>query len=171
MSLLFFSCIFRVLRILIHSCECFDRNGTCYRQHRQIYIYFIFLTPLTNVTLARIVHTSANYCETFTLYKLRFSSSLKCQTAPWEREGNLHTTPLHSTALPLGVICSANYLKAFRASNIHQVSSPRRQEKAKQFSALITTIKFSQVYGIKYTTNNKTWRAVLSSWPGFFLEE
>ena len=73
-------------------------------------------------------------------YKLRFSSSLKCQTAPREREGNCHITHLQSTTLPLGVICPANYLKAFRASNIHQGSSRRRQEKAKQFSALVTTV-------------------------------
>jgi len=124
-----------------------------------------------NVTLARIVHTSANYCETFTLYKLRFSNSLKCQTAPWEGEENCHTTPLHSTALPLGVICPANYLKAFRASNIHQGSSPRRQEKAKQFSAFVTTMKCSQVYGIQFTMHSKTRTAVLSAWPGFFFKK
>jgi len=104
-------------------------------------------------------------------YKLRFSSSLKCQRAPCEREGNCHITHLQSTALPLGVTCPANYLKAFRASNIHQGSSPRRQEKAKQFSALVTTLPSAPRF-MAYSSQRTAKLGQLSCQLGqVFLEE
>jgi len=102
-------------------------------------------------------------------YKLRFSSSLKCQTAPCEREGSCHIAHLQSTALPLGVICPANYLKAFRASNIHQGSSPRRQEKAKQFSALVTTVPSAPALWHTVHNAQQNSDSCLVRWLGFFF--
>lgn len=98
----------------------------------------VFLFPVSKLLSwdkisLEAVRTPANY---FLQYELRSLSTLLHNISQRVRQphgnerGIVTLHPVPSAAPPLGVICHAKYLQTFRASNIHQVSSPRREEKA-----------------------------------------